>query len=281
MNNSNSSKALGQFLKSRRERLQPEKVGIKDISRRRTPGLRREEVAYLANISVTYYTWLEQGRNVKPSQEILRNIGLALELDDDELMHLFDLSEIGSLQPQENIDEDEEEDSTSLYTAVRQLNYPSFIINDSTEVLAWNKAAELVITDFNAWPKEERFMLNIMFSDEKIREQMVNFREFITYSVAVFRGICDRHPDRPEYLNRAEWLCEKYVEFKSLWEQHDVRQKRITCGIFQHPKVGLLEFQAHSLSVDGNPTLHWSIYTPDSMETEGKLFSILDKNLDR
>ncbi len=275
MNNSNSAKALGQFLKSRRERLQPEKVGITDTSRRRTPGLRREEVAYMANISATYYTWLEQGRDVKPSQEILQNIGTALQLDRDELMHLIDLSEIGSLQSQENIDEDEEEDSTSLYAAVEQLNYPSFIINDSTEVLAWNRAAELIISDFNAWPKEERFMLNIIFTDEKIRAQMVNRDEFISYSVAVFRGVCGRHPDHPEYLERAGWLYEKYAEFKSVWEQHDVRQKRITCGIFQHPEVGLLEFQAHSLAVDGNPTLHWSIYTPYTIETEEKLLALL------
>jgi transcriptional regulator with XRE-family HTH domain len=275
MNTKDSSKALGQFLKSRRERIQPEKVGITDTSRRRTPGLRREEVAYMANISVTYYTWLEQGRDVKPSQEILQNIGTALQLDRDELMHLIDLSEIGSLQSQENIDEYEEEDSTSLYAAVEQLNYPSFIINDSTEVLAWNRAAELIISDFNAWPKEERFMLNIIFSDEKIRAQMVNRTEFISYSVAVFHGVCDRHPDHPEYLERAGWLCDKYAAFKSLWEQHDVKQKKITCGIFQHPEVGLLEFQAHSLSVDGNPTLHWSIYTPDSIETEEKLLSLL------
>ena len=271
----NHQKALGQFLKSRRKRLQPEKVGITDTSRRRTPGLRREEVAYRAHISATYYTWLEQGRDVKPSQEILQNIGAALQLDRDELMHLIDLSEIGSLQSQEAIDEHEEEDSTSLYTAVGQLNYPSFIINDSTEVLAWNRAAELIVCDFNAWPKQERFLLNLVFADEKIKEQMVNRDEFIAYSAAVFHGVCDCHPEHPEYLERAGRLCDQYAEFKSIWEQHDVSRKKITCGIFQHPKVGLLEFQAHSLSVDGNPTLHWSIYTPYTAETEKKLFSLL------
>jgi transcriptional regulator with XRE-family HTH domain len=275
MSDNNPSKALGQFLKSRRERLQPEKFGITDTSRRRTPGLRREEVAYMANISATYYTWLEQGRDVKPSQEILQCIGTALQLDRDEQTHLIDLSEIGSLRSQEDIDEDEEEDTTSLYAAVEQLNYPSFIINDSTDVLAWNRAAEFIVCDFNAWPKEERFMLNIIFSDKKMREEMVNRDEFVSYSAAVFRGVCDRHPDHPEYLDRAEWLCKKYTEFKSLWEQHDVRQKRITCGIFQHPEAGFLEFQAHSLSVDGNPTLHWSIYTPYTIETEEKLLSLL------
>ncbi|MGG6314478.1 helix-turn-helix transcriptional regulator [Paenibacillus macerans] len=275
MNSNNSSKALGQFLKSRRERLQPEMVGITDISRRRTPGLRREEVAYMANVSATYYTWLEQGRDVKPSQDILKNIGVALQLDKDEMIHLIDLSEIGSLQSQEDIDEDEEEDSTSLYAAVEQLNYPSFIINDKTDVLAWNKAAELIVSDFSAWPIEERFMLNIIFSDEKIKKEMVNRDEFISYSVAVFRAVCDRHPEHPEYLDRARWLCENYSEFKILWEQHDVRQKKITCGIFQHPDVGLLEFQAHSLSIDGNPTLHWSIYTSAGIETEEKLITIL------
>jgi transcriptional regulator with XRE-family HTH domain len=275
MSDNNSSKALGQFLKSRRERLLPEKIGITDTSRRRTPGLRREEVAYMANISATYYTWLEQGRGVRPSQEILRNIGTALQLDKDELMHLIDLSEIGSLHSQVDFDEDEEEDTTYLYAAVEQLNYPSFIINDSTEILAWSRAAELIISDFGACPKDERFMLNVIFSDEKIREQMVNRDEFISYSFAIFHGVCDRHPDHPEYLERAGWLCEKYSEFKSLWEQHDVRQKRIICAVFQHPKVGLLEFQVHSLSVDGNPTLHWSIYTPYTMETEEKLLSLL------
>lgn len=275
MKSSNSSKALGEFLKSRRERLQPEEVGIKDTSRRRTPGLRREEVAYLANVSSTYYTWLEQGRNVKPSQEVLQSIADALHLDKDEQMHLFALSEMGSVQSEENIDEDEDEDNTSLYSVVEQLKYPSFIINDNTDVLAWNKAAELIISDFSSRAKEERYMLNIVFSDEKIKEEMSNRDEFVLYSIGVFRGVCDRHPEHPEYLDRANYLCEKYEEFKSLWEKHDVQQKKITCGIFQHPSAGLLEFQVHSASVDGNPTLHWSIYSPASEETEGKLENIL------
>lgn len=277
MKSSNASKTLGRFLKSRRERLRPEIVGIKDTSRRRTPGLRREEVAYLANISSTYYTWLEQGRNVKPSQEVLQNIADALQLDKDEQTHLFALSEIGSAQSEKNINEYEEEDNTSLYGVVKQLKYPSFIINDNTDVLAWNKSAELIISNFSSWPKEERYMLNIIFSDEKVINQMSNRDEFILYSVGVFRGVCDRHPEHPEYLDRANHLCKKYKEFKSLWEKHDVQQKKITCGIFQHPSAGLLEFQVHSATVDGNPTLHWSIYTPYGTEMEEKLESILGK----
>lgn len=278
MNVSDSSKALGQFLKSRRERLRPEKVGIADTTRRRTPGLRREEVAYLANVSSSYYTWLEQGRDVKPSQEVLKNIGAALQLDQDELLHLIHLSEMGSMQFQEVIDEDEEEDCTSLYSAVEQLQHPSFIINDNMDVLAWNRAAELMIADFSAWPKEERFLLNIVCSDEKMKERMQNRDEFIAYHAAVFRGVCDRHPEHPEYLERAGQLCDRYAEFRTLWEQYPVKQKRITCGLFQHPEVGLLEFQVHSLSVDGNPTLHWCIYSPDDVATEEKLSSILNRD---
>ncbi|QWU13831.1 Transcriptional regulator, contains XRE-family HTH domain [Paenibacillus sophorae] len=274
MNTNQSSRALGHFIKSHRERLQPSKAGIThSFGRRRTPGLRREEVAYLANVSVTYYTWLEQGRDVNPSQEVLQKIGEALHLDKDEQLHLYALSEMNTWQADEIA---EAVDSRSLYAIVEQLKYPSFITNEKSDVLAWNRAAEIVISDFASWPADDRYIMNIMFSDLKYRERMVNWDAFASYSVAVFRGICDRHPDQSEYRDRVDRLCRESAEFKSLWEKHEIRQKKVNRAVFHFAETGNLEFQIHyAAMIDGNPDLHWCIYTPvPGTGTEEKLLKL-------
>lgn len=164
VNVNRTSSALGEFIKSRRERLQPSIVGIKPLpGRRRTPGLRREEVSYLANVSLTYYTWLEQGREVNPSPEVLLNISNALMLDEDERKYLFGLA---NLDPASAgvVHHREGADFSFMQTIVDQMVYPSFVTDEGTDVIAWNRAAKLIIADFGRLPKNERYMLNVLFS---------------------------------------------------------------------------------------------------------------------
>lgn len=144
-------KRLGEYLRSRRDRLQPAAVGIKETgSQRRTPGLRREEVAVLAGLSSTYYTWLEQGREVTASREVMDSLSQALRLSEDERKHLFGLWNPGLPDTIASINERSPELNPQWRDIILQLSYPSFITNERSEVLAWNEKACEVLCDFGS-----------------------------------------------------------------------------------------------------------------------------------
>lgn len=190
-----SSAALGEFMRSRRQRLQPEDSGIDVLpGRRRTPGLRREEVAYLANMSVTYYTWLEQGKDLNPSPDILLNIGRALQLSGSERSYMLSLAEADSAAeavPQVRVD------LPLLQALAGQMDYPCFITDDTTDVLAWNRAAELTLADFGSMPARDRHMMNLTFLDADYRKRLVNWEEFARYTAAWLRTIFERSKRSP------------------------------------------------------------------------------------
>lgn len=277
---SQSSSALGEFIKSRRERLQPSQAGIKSLpGRRRTPGLRREEVSYLANLSVTYYTWLEQGREVNPSPEVLLNISNALMLSEDEQKHLFDLANVDPVNAG-IVTNREETDTGFLQTLVNQLHYPSMVTNEGTDVIAWNRAAELVMTDFGSIPSSERHMFNLMFFNADYRQRLVNWEQYAKYSTAMLRANLERYKDNPLYMNRIERLRLESEEFVQFWELYEIRQKRIAAVTFRLSDGQELEFVAHSASViDNDPSLHWCFYVPvPGSGTEEKLFRLLEQD---
>lgn len=163
MSNDNSkSKTLGAFLKSRRNRLQPEQAGLRLHRVSEEHRLRREEVAMLAGVSATYYTWLEQGREVTASKEIIESIGEALQLTHDERAHLIQLwnpNEAVAISPIHT------RLNPQWQHIIDQLSYPSFISNEKAEVLAWNSAANEVITDFSSLSVSERVMIRLLFVD--------------------------------------------------------------------------------------------------------------------
>jgi len=272
-----SSSALGEFIRSRRERLQPSEAGITPLpGRRRTPGLRREEVAYLANVSVTYYTWLEQGREAHPSPEVLLNISNALSLDEDERKHLFDLANVdpASAGVASN---SERADTRFLQKIVDQLHYPSFITNEATDVIAWNRAAELIIADFGSLPASERYMLNMMFCHGDYRQRLVNWEAYARYTTAMVRANLDRYRDHPLYMERIERLRLESKEFVHFWEFYEVKQRRVATALFRLPDGQEMEFVIHSASViDNDPTLHWCFYVPvPGTDTEERLLRLL------
>ncbi len=261
MQKSVHSKVFGQFLKSRRERVQPEEAGIHMTSgRRRTPGLRREEVAYLSHVSVTYYTWLEQGKDIHPSREVLMNIGQALQLSPDEKEHLFNLAYNEALSLP-----NEEQYNDSLQVTIDDLPFPSFITDQRSKVIFWNRGAETMLFPFSSCASEERYLLQLLFLEESIRDRIQNWDEFSTYSVAVFRGIYDRFPEDPILNQLVVNLKQQSKLFQNLWEQHHIEQKKVSFISINNEQGQTNHFRIHSAThVDGNEDLFWCMYVPVS-----------------
>nr|WP_217595799.1 helix-turn-helix transcriptional regulator [Cohnella sp. GbtcB17] len=275
-----SSSALGEFIKSRRERLQPSEAGILPLpGRRRTPGLRREEVSYLAHISVTYYSWLEQGKEVNPSPEVLLSIGKALQLDEDEQKHLFDLAHVDAASVV-TVPNNGRPDTGVLQKIVDQLYYPSFITDEGTDVIVWNRAAELIIADFGSLPDKERNMIEIMFLKPDYRARLLNWEGAARYSVAVMRASFDLYKDNPVYMERFERLRRESEDFVHLWELYEVKQKRVATSLFRLPDAQEMEFTLHSAGViDNDPGLHWCFFVPvPGSGTEERLLRVLEQD---
>ena len=261
----NKFKTLGEYLKSRRNRLQPEAAGIRNsYSQRRTPGLRREEVAVLAGVSTTYYTWLEQGREVTASRDIMESIGRALQLTQDEWIHLFELWNPGSALPIPSISIADSKLSPQWRDIIGQLNYPSFITNERSEVLAWNNAAAEVIANFSLVPDSGRIMLRMLFMDQGLRRRMINWEEFAQYSVAVFRTYYDIHRNDPWYKKMVEQLMDDSPEFAGMWQLHNIQGKRVNRVVIQNLVTGCaVTYDINSVAnLADHPGLHICIYTP-------------------
>lgn len=273
--------ALGEFIKSRRYRLQPEHAGIKPLpGRRRTPGLRREEVAYLANVSVTYYTWLEQGRERNPSPEILSQISQALQLDADERKHLFDLAAPDPVR-HHIAPKPEQPDTVLLHNLVNQLRYPSFIANEVADVIVWNRGAELVIADFGHLPANERNMGTLLFLDPEYPKRLVNWEDYARYITALIRASFDHHKDNPMYMERFERLKRNSEDFIRFWELHEIRQKSSAVPIKYRLEDGLeLSFTIHcAAAIDNDPGLHWCFLVPiPGTGTEERLIHLQAQN---
>ncbi|WP_168120788.1 helix-turn-helix transcriptional regulator [Paenibacillus sp. HB172176] len=277
------SSPLGEFIKSRRYRLQPEDAGIKPFpGRRRTPGLRREEVAYLAHVSVTYYTWLEQGRERNPSPEILSHISQALQLDADERKHLFDLAAPDPVHSS-IIPRSSEPDTTFLQNLVNQLRYPSFIANEFADIIVWNRGAELIVADFVQLPEDERNMVLLLFLDPEYPKRLVNWEEFARYMTALIRAGFDHYTDNPVYMERYERLRENSEDFVRFWDKHEIRQKSSVPVHYLLPGGKELAFTIHcAAAIDNDPGLHWCFFVPQpGSGTEEKLALLLAQDADR
>ncbi len=256
------SSPLGEFIRSRRERIQPALAGIQPLpGRRRTPGLRREEVAYLANVSVTYYTWLEQGKETNPSPEVIESISMALQLDVDERQYLRSLIDGESTSTMRTT----KHDYDVLQRLVQQMQYPSFITNEASDVIVWNRAAELVIADFGAMDEADRYMLNIIFLDESYRQKLINWEDFARYSAGIMRAGFERNRGEPLYVERFNRLYGGSAKFAELWDQFEIRQKRVATAVYRMEDGEEMEFEIHSASaINEDPSLHWCFFVPSA-----------------
>ena len=248
---------LGTFLRSRRERLSPEDVGLPPSLRRRTPGLRREEVAQLAGVGVTWYTWLEQGRPINASTQVLDSIAKTLRLDADEHNHLYRLADVPRLAPVTR-------PSCTVEPAVQQvldeLSSIACVINERFDLLAWNATYQLLFPGLENFRGKYRNTVWSVFTSPGCCHPYVNRAEEAPRIVATLRAAYAHHVGEPYWEQFISDLLDRSPEFAKLWAQHEVAGYGTRNKIFNHPLAGKLEFTTMSLGLHGTPGLRMIVY---------------------
>jgi transcriptional regulator with XRE-family HTH domain len=240
---------LADFLRSRRERLRPADVGMAAGQRRRTPGLRREEVALLSAISVDYYTRLEQARGPVPSRQVLSGLARALRLSDDERAHLFYLS---GETPGPPSGPPKHVRPGVLHLLDRLDDAAAMVLDASYEVLAWNHLATALIVDFSALRRKDRNLARRRFlleAEEQSRYEPEEIESFGRLVVGDLRAASARYPDDPDLHELIEELRSGSTEFATLWAQHEVRAHRGLRKAVTHPSVGRMVLDAEVLLI--------------------------------
>ena len=263
---------LGVYLKDRRAKLDPAAFGLPG-SRRRTPGLRREEVAQRANISATWYTWLEQGRGGAPSADVLDRIARALMLTDIEREHLFLL---GLGRTPEVRYREAEGVTPRLQRVLDALDPGPALIKTSTwDVVAWNRAAAAVLTDYAALPPEQRNILRLMFLDPRVRAAQPHWDSVARFVIGAFRADAVRTGATAQVAALVEELRAKSAEFEAMWRDNDVSSYGGGFKRLRHPLAGEIAFEYSSFAVDGRPDLAMIVYNPATPEDADKVRSLL------
>lgn len=250
---------LGTYLKDRRTKLDPAAFGLSG-TRRRTPGLRREEVAQRANISPTWYTWLEQGRGGAPSADVLDRIARALMLTDTEREHLYLL---GLGRPPEVRYRAADGITPRLQRVLDALEVSPALVRTATwDVVAWNRAASVVLIDYGALPRDQRNILRMIFGDPRVRAAQYDWESVARFVVGAFRADAARAGAVSQVGDLVDELCRLSPEFEALWRDNDVRNYGEGVKHLRHPILGPIAFEYSSFAVDGRPDLGMIIYNP-------------------
>jgi transcriptional regulator with XRE-family HTH domain len=233
---------LGEFLRSRRQRRSPADAGLPAIGRRRTPGLRREEVAQLSGVSVSWYTWLEQGRDIRASAQVLRSVAQVLGLSEPETDYLFALA--GATEGRSPA----EPESASVPPGLRHLlaalePSPAYVADARWDVLAWNRAEAALVTDFARLPERERNMLWVMLTDPSVRRLLPSWEREAQHALALFRAAAGRHPGDERFQELVGMLSATSAEFREWWPRHAVVAFRPAHRGFHHPGAGELALE--------------------------------------
>jgi transcriptional regulator with XRE-family HTH domain len=251
---------LGGFLRDRRGRLAP---SPNDQGRRRTPGLRREEVATRAGVSITWYTWLEQGRGGPPSDEVLERLARALELDATGREILFLL---GQQRPPPLSPSPPPAVTPALQRVLDAFPNPAIVKTPTWDIVAWNEAARTVLGDYTSVPETERNVLRRMFGYPAIRAALTHWEADARFALAVFRMDIARAGGSPEAIALAAELQATSADFRRLWAENDVATYWVGQKHFQHPVVGPFTLETSAYSVAGAEGLTMVLFTPASTE---------------
>ena len=251
---------FGSYLKDRRQKLDPAAFGF-PLTRRRTPGLRREEVAQRANVSATWYTWLEQGRGGAPSADVLDRIARALMLTGVEREHLFMLAlgrpPVVQCQVPEGV-------TPRLQRVLDVLEFsPAYVKTSRWDIIAWNRAAAAVLADYAALAVEQRNSLRLVFCNPGVRAAMTNWESDARFVVAAFRAGTARAGMTKNVKALVDELCRLSPEFEAMWRDNDVRGTYgETAKYIRHRQAGLIALEYSAFAVDGRPDLSMVIYNP-------------------
>jgi transcriptional regulator with XRE-family HTH domain len=258
--------ALGQLLRSRRERLVPADVGLSAVGRRRTAGLRREEVALLANLSVTYYTFLEQGRPVRPSAQVLDALASALRMSAAErrYLHVLAYGPGGASGPAPAASAPPERLDPAVADLVQRLEpFPSLVKGRRWDVLAANPAARELFADWSAGPPGERNLVRWMFTTDQAREVYLEWEPEARAMLGRFRLSAARYPDDPDVRTLIAELQRSSEHIRDWWPRHDVAaiggsgSKKL-----HHPRLGPVEYSHVVLQVADQPDQTLVTYSP-------------------
>jgi transcriptional regulator with XRE-family HTH domain len=245
---------LGEFLRSRRARLRPEELGLPEYGgRRRVPGLRREELAMLAGVSVDHYVRLEQGRTLHFSAEVLDAVARALRLDQVEREHLYRLA-----RPWPDGQDGRAPEPQRVRPGLRRLldstpDVPAYVVGRGTDVLAWNRLAAALITDFGALPPRERNLARLVVLDEGMRELYADWPGKVADVAAYLRLDSARHPDDPDTAALIDELTSASEEFRAAWAEHRLMDKTHGRYLYRHPVVGEVDLSYETLRLPDDP----------------------------
>jgi transcriptional regulator with XRE-family HTH domain len=268
-----SETRLGTYLRDRRAKLDPAALGF--AGRRRTPGLRREEVAQRANISATWYTWLEQGRGGAPSADVLNRIAAGLMLTEPEREHIFMLA-LGRppevrYRPAAGITPRLQRLLDTLETS------PALVKTATWDVVAWNPAAAVVLTDWGTVPQAERNILRRMFGDPGVRAAQHDWASVARVVVGAFRADAARAGAVSEVGALVDELCRTSPDFAALWRENDVHANGDGVKRLRHPVLGEIELEYSAFAVDGRPDLGLIVYNPVAEAVRDRIRTLLQE----
>lgn len=251
---------LADFLRTRREKIKPEQVGITQLSRRRTPGLRREEVAELAGVGTTWYTWLEQARDIQPSGEVLRRLGQALQMTPAETRHLFALAGKAAPTDTENFTETV---PASVDRIIKEaLTAPAMVLGRRWDVIDWNSRMQELIPFIAEVPVEKRNWVYLLFCTPHIRDVLNDWETNARRVIAEFRASLSDSLEDPWVLEVVNLLKNESPEFNQWWREHDVRDKSVAMLDVNTRDGGRQLFERSMLRTPENPRLRLVVFTP-------------------
>lgn len=253
---------LGDFLRTRRNKIKPEQLGLPCGTRRRTPGLRREEVAHLAGIGLTWYTWLEQGRAINVSDDVLDSLSRVFILSDEERVHLYALAN----KTIPNGENDYQPVSDTLMRILKRFDTaycPAYIMDSHWNVVAWNELAATIFGDFSLLSTYERNIVYMMFCNQ---EYMTLFEDWEFHAkgiIARFHAAMAKHIDDPWFSGFVHDLKNKCNTFSAWWSLYDVNRMSDVIKELKHPLIGKMTYEFVSFDVSDNQNLKLLVHNPD------------------
>lgn len=256
-----SRSELADFLRARRGQLARADLGLPPVGRRRTSGLRREEVAALSGVSVTWYTWLEQGRDIHPSRQVLDAVARTLRLSVAE--HAYVRSLAGYWAPPSDTSPVVESAPAHVQRLMDAMaDHPAYSIASDWGITGWNSAYAALYPNIATVPMSDRNLLWLVFTDPYVRTLLPDWEVTSDRFVAEFRAEAGPRLGDPAFAGMVERLLDASDAFRARWERHDIQGFSSRERLFHHPRVGDLRLEHHRLAPSDHPDLHLVIYTP-------------------
>ncbi|MFD3482691.1 helix-turn-helix transcriptional regulator [Streptomyces sp. NPDC058665] len=269
------ARELGDFLRARRGRLSPRDVGLEPGPRRKVTGLRREEIALLAGLSTDYYQRMEQGRDVRPSDNVLDDLATALNLDDDERRHLFALAQAARRPQRVRRRRAPERVPDGTRQLLATMNTPAVVLGLHLDLLAWNALAEELFGDPSQQPPEHRNMLTSLFHDPETRMRCPDWEATALQYIGMLRTAVVTDPTHPRATMLIGELSIRSADFRRLWARHEVRETVQGTKLFRHPQVGEITVEWGSYPLPGSPGPVMFVYTAEPGSPDAERLQLL------